>query len=143
MERKKILIVEDDLILLETLTGILSSNGYECRGCEEAEKVTALAEHFRPDLFIIDYMLPEWNGGELCGAIRGLEGFAQTPIIITSAYTSIVLSLADYGCDAVLEKPFSIDELLKLISSLLSAGSPDSGLIPKVKMIIKNIIPKH
>ena len=143
MERKKILIVEDDLILLETLTSILSSNGYECRGCEEAEKVTALAERFRPDLFIIDYMLPEWNGGELCGAIRGIEGFAQTPIIITSAYSSILLSLADYGCDAVLEKPFSIDELLKLVSSLLSAESPDIGLIRKVKMIIKNIIPKH
>ena len=143
MERKKILIVEDDLVLLEILTDILSSKGYDCMGCPEVGMVTSLAESFKPDLFIIDYMLPEWNGGELSGAIRGLEGFAQTPIIITSAYTSILLSVADYGCDAVLEKPFSIDELLKLVSSLLKAGSPDTGLAARVKMIVKNIIPKR
>jgi len=142
MERKKILIVEDDLVLLETLTEILTYDGYQCRGCDSPGTVTAVAESFRPDLFIIDYMLPDWNGGELCGAIRGMDGFEQTPIIITSAYTKILLSLADYGCDAILEKPFNIDELLNLVGSLLRSGTTDSGLLPRIKMIVKNVIPR-
>jgi len=142
MERKKILIIEDDLVLLEILTEILTSSGYDCRGCDQSETVLSVAENFRPDLFIIDYMLPEWNGGEICCAIRGMDGFEQTPIVITSAYAKILLSLDDYGCDAILEKPFGIDELLGLVGSLLGSARSDSGLLPRIKKIVKNVIPK-
>ncbi|RDC56020.1 response regulator [Pedobacter chinensis] len=142
MEQKKILIVEDDLVLLETLQDILASNGYDCLGCHHTDHVLEQVEQFRPDLLILDYMLPDWNGGELCGAIRSLDGFEYTPVLIISAYAKILLSLAEYGCDAVLEKPFSVDELLKVVNSLISSKSTDSGLLPKIKTIVKRAIPR-
>lgn len=135
------MIVEDDLVLLETLQDILSTNGYQCLGCHHTDHVLKQVEQFKPDLLILDYMLPDWNGGELCGAIRSLDGFEYTPVIIISAYTKILLSLAEYGCDAVLEKPFSIDELLEVVNSLVSSKSTDSGLLPKIKMMVKRSIP--
>jgi len=140
METKKIFIVEDDLMLLETLQEILKLYGYQCQGCHDPEKAVKQIEHYRPDLVILDYMLPEWNGGELCSAIRAIDGFEYVPIIIISAYTKILFSLSDYGCDAILEKPFSIQEITRLISTLLSGKRSDSGLLPKIKTVIKNVL---
>ncbi|KQM77887.1 hypothetical protein ASE74_15925 [Pedobacter sp. Leaf216] len=140
MEAKKIFIVEDDLMLLETLQEIFELHGYQCQGSPDPEKAIGLIANYRPDLVILDYMLPEWNGGELCGAIRALDGFEYVPIIITSAYTQILFSLTDYGCDAILEKPFSIQQITQLVSDLLSEKRSDSGLLPKIKTAIKNAV---
>ncbi|MCZ4224817.1 response regulator [Pedobacter rhodius] len=142
MEKKKIFIVEDDLMLMETIQDILSYHGYECQGCYDPQDALKMIESFGPDLILLDYILPEWNGGELCALIRGLDGYDYVPIIITSAYANILLSVADYGCDAVLEKPFTMKELLDLIRSLLKEKRSDSGLMPKIKSVIKNIMPQ-
>jgi two-component system phosphate regulon response regulator PhoB len=141
MKKKKIFIVEDDLMLLETIQDILREHGYDCQGCYHPGDAVRMIEEYRPDLVLLDYMLPEWNGGELCSAIRAMDDFEYIPIIITSAYTKILLSLSEYGCDAVLEKPFGISELIGLIKSLLSSRRSDSGLLPKIKTVIRSTIP--
>ncbi|MET0574006.1 MAG: response regulator [Pedobacter agri] len=142
MTKKKIFIVEDDLMLLETIQDILREYGYDCQGCYHPGDALPLIEAYYPDLVILDYMLPEWNGGELCSAIRAIDRFEYIPIIITSAYAKILLSLSEYGCDAVLEKPFGIPELMGLIASLLSSRRTDSGLLPKIKSVIKSALPE-
>jgi two-component system response regulator VicR len=134
VDPKKILIVEDDLALLETLQGILEFHGYHCLGCHQADQIIREIERFRPELILLDYLLPEWNGGEICAAIRGLEGFEHTPIIIMSAYSKILLSLSDYGCNLILEKPFDISELLGSVKSLLESRPEDSGLFKKIRI---------
>jgi len=139
--KKRIFIVEDDLMLLETMQDILRDHGYDCRGCYHPTDAIRIIEEYRPDLILLDYMLPEWNGGELCSAIRAIDNFEYTPIIITSAYAKILLSLSEYGCDAVLEKPFGISELIGLIKSLLSSRRSESGLMPKIKTVIRSAIP--
>ena len=141
MKKKKIFIVEDDLMLLETLQNILREHGYDCQGCYHPQNAIQMIEAYRPDLVLLDYMLPEWNGGELCSAIRAIDDFEYIPIIITSAYAKILLSLSEYGCDAVLEKPFGISELTGLIKSLLYSRRSDSGLLPKIKTVIRSAIP--
>ncbi|SER49473.1 response regulator [Pedobacter rhizosphaerae] len=141
MEKKKIFIVEDDLMLLEAIQDILLEHGYNCQGCSYPENAIQMIEEYRPDLVILDYMLPDWNGGELCSAIRAIDDFEYMPIIITSAYAKILLSLSEYGCDAILEKPFAISELIQLIQVLLSTKRSDSGLLPKIKTLIKSAIP--
>lgn len=132
-EAKKIFIVEDDLVLLETLQEILEMHGYQCQGCHEPEKAVKLIENYRPDLIIMDYLLPDWNGGELCAAVRSVKGFENIPVIITSAYTKIVYSLSEYGCNAVLEKPFSIHEMISLVNKLLFKKNSRNSLFPKIK----------
>jgi len=136
-ETKKIFIVEDDLVLLETLQEIFRLHGYQCQGSPEPEKAVRLIKDYRPDLVVLDYLLPEWNGGELCTAIRAIDGFQDIPIIITSAYAKIVYSLAEYGCDAVLEKPFSIRQITNLVSELLFKKKSRNHLLPKIKTALK------
>jgi two-component system response regulator VicR len=137
MEQKKILIVDDDLVLLETLQEILMMHGYICHGCYETTHILDEVQRFDPDLVILDYMLPEWNGGELCGAIRGVDSFGEKPIIIISAYANILFSVAEYGCDAILEKPFTTDQLLDTIRNLLAEQPADTGLLRRLKVMIK------
>ncbi|TCD07585.1 response regulator [Pedobacter frigidisoli] len=137
MPQKKIMIIEDDLVLLETIQEILTLDAYECLGISDTEHVFSHMEQFKPDLFLIDYMLPDWNGGELSGAIRGMDLFEQTPIIIMSAYARVLFPMTEYGCNAVLEKPFHIDELSKLVKSYLRTPIIDSGLFPKIRTIMK------
>ncbi|MDQ1142774.1 two-component system response regulator VicR [Pedobacter agri] len=141
MEQKKIFIVEDDLVLLETIQDILLDQGFDCQGCFHPENAIRMIEKYRPDLVLLDYMLPEWNGGELCSAIRAIDGFEYTPIIITSAYAKILLSISDYGCDAVIEKPFRISDLIGVINSQLCTRRSDSGLLPKIKKVVKSALP--
>lgn len=142
MEKRKIFIVEDDLVLLETLQDILSQFGFDCKGCNDAAVASHMIEAYRPDLILLDYMLPDWNGGELCSAIRGIEGFEYVPIIITSAYAKILFSASEFGCDAVLEKPFEISKLISLINDMLTTRRSDSGLMPKIKRLIQTVSPK-
>lgn len=137
--KRKIFIVEDDLALLETLQELFKLHGYICDGSTDPKEAVHHIEQNRPDLVILDYMLLDWNGGELCNAIRAIDGFEYIPIIITSAYTKILLSLSDYGCDAILEKPFSIQQIMQLVENLLAEKRSDSGLLPKVKTVIKNV----
>lgn len=137
--KRKIFIVEDDLALLETLQELFKQQGYICDGSTDPTKAIHLIEQNPPDLIILDYMLPEWNGGELCNAIRAIDGFEYIPIIIISAYTKILFSLSDYGCDAIMEKPFSIQQIISLVKNLLREKRSDSGLLPKVKTVIKNV----
>ena len=133
-QAKKIFIVEDDLVLLETLQAIFELHGYQSQCCHEPEKAIGLIENYRPDLIMLDYLLPDWNGGELCAAIRAIEGFQNIPIIITSAYAKILYSLSEYGCDAVLEKPFSIHQMINLVSKLLSKKNSRNSLLPGIKL---------
>jgi len=133
-EAKKIFIVEDDLALLETLQEIFELHGYQCQSCHEPEKAIGLIENYHPDLIVLDYLLPDWNGGELCAAIRAIDGFQNIPIIITSAYAKILYSLSEYGCDAVLEKPFSIHQMINLVSKLLSKKNSRNSLLPGIKL---------
>ncbi|RYD76371.1 MAG: response regulator [Sphingobacteriales bacterium] len=137
MNRKRIIVVEDDLVLLETIQDVLNSNGYECLGLYETENIFARMEQFKPDLFLVDYMLPDWNGGELCGAIRGIDVFEHTPIIIMSAYAKIISPMKEYGCNAVLEKPFNVKDLLYIVKSMLDTPVINSGLLPKIKTLVK------
>lgn len=100
-----------------------------------------MIEAYRPDLILLDYMLPEWNGRELCSAIRAIDDFEYVPIIITSAYAKILFSVSEYGCDAVLKKPFRMSDLISLVKSLLNSKRIDSGLLPRIKTVVKRAIP--
>ena len=121
-------------MLLETLQEIFKLHGYQFQGCHKPEKAVRLIENYRPDLIMLDYLLPDWNGGELCAAIRAIEGFQNIPIIITSAYAKILYSLSEYGCDAVLEKPFSIHQMISLVSKLLLKKKSRKYLLPGIKL---------
>lgn len=120
---RKILVIEDDQALSELLEDIFSDSGYEVRICHKTDNILPIAEEFLPDLVLTDYLLPLINGGELCSQIKRNPKTAHIPVIIFSAYSKVLHSLGDYGCDAVISKPFDLDKLLKQVDYCINKSS--------------------
>jgi len=115
---QRLMIIEDDLALSEVLDNLFTDLGYHCGMEADAPEINTI-EAFRPDLVIIDYHLPKVNGGEICASLRNSKLLAKTPVIIISAYSSILLHLEGYAFDSFIEKPFSIQEILRPVERLL------------------------
>lgn len=67
MEKTKIFVVEDDLMLLETMQYVLGKHGYDYAGWAGPGDAIRMTETYHPDLTLLNYMLPEWNGDEFAG----------------------------------------------------------------------------
>lgn len=123
----KILIVEDDKEVKDALCSLLSYEGYDVRAVSSIKEYDTLDEV--PDLYLLDVLLPDGTGYDICGRIRKSE---KTPIIfITSCddEDSIVKGL-DIGGDDYITKPFRNKELLSRISAnLRRTGALDNGTV--------------
>ena len=119
MAREKILVVEDDPSILRGLQLNLGMEGYAVRSAMDGETGLALARSERPDLLLVDVMLPRKGGLELIRELRADD--PDTPILILSAKgqeTDKVAGLG-YGADDYVVKPFSLPELLARIAAAL------------------------
>jgi DNA-binding response OmpR family regulator len=113
-----ILLVEDDADTARTLSRALEDSGYRITTIDTGGEATALVEDLRPDLILLDLMLPDTDGLVLTTALKGLT---SAPIIICSARTDQVdrvLSLK-LGADDFIAKPFDLDELEARIEAVL------------------------
>ena len=114
----KIMIVEDDLIIAESVSGHLQKWGFETKCVEDFMKVMDLYHAFAPDLILMDINLPYFNGFHWCSEIRRV---ATTPIIFVSSISdnmNIVMAM-NMGGDEYIEKPFDINVLTAKIQALL------------------------
>jgi len=114
----RILIIEDDDAILTVLRRGLSSEGYEVETAETGQKGLALAAGNRPELVILDWMLPGMDGLEVC---RRLRTMGKVPILMLTAKDAVsdrVMGL-DAGADDYMVKPFILDELLARMRALL------------------------
>ncbi len=117
---KKILIVEDDLALLETLKTFLETENFKVFTSDDGEKGLQLALKEKIDLIVLDVNLPSLSGFEVCRKIRA-KGFT-TPVIMLSGEKRDELDKAsglDIGADDYLVKPFGTKELLARIRAVL------------------------
>lgn len=117
--KEKILIIEDDLYLREGLTELLEKEGYSPFSASDSEEGKGFIEKYSFDLIILDVMLPDGNGFDICTYIR-MNGI-NTPILFLSACDEefqIVRGL-DSGADDYVTKPFRLSELLSRIRALL------------------------
>lgn len=117
---KKILIIENDEGLLDLLTELFNYKGFEVRTYQGADDINDLLKGFLPDIFLIDYLLPGINGGELCAQLKKNPSTQHIPVIIFSAYSQVMLSLGSYGCNAFISKPFELEGLLSTIAECLA-----------------------
>lgn len=116
---KRILIIEDDISILSGLQDVLTFKSYEVITATDGEKGYALAAGKKPDLILLDIMLPKMDGFTLCRKLRD-EG-NLTPILMLTARgeePDKVQGL-DIGADDYVTKPFSLPELLARIRALL------------------------
>ena len=116
---KKILIIEDDLAILRGLKDNLVFESYEVLTAEDGERGYDALKETKPDLVILDLMLPKMSGYELCRKVRK-EGLT-TPILMLTARGEEKDRVAglDQGADDYVTKPFSVPELLARIRALI------------------------
>jgi DNA-binding response OmpR family regulator len=114
-----VLIVEDDTAILRGLKDSLAKKQYDVITASEGDEGYSLALAKKPDLMILDLMLPNMNGLEICQRLRE-EGFSAPILMLTAKgeESDRVLGL-DLGADDYMTKPFSIRELLARVRALL------------------------
>lgn len=120
-QRALILVVEDDAELLAMLAFNLERHGYRVAQAADGATGLQLTRQIKPDLVLLDLMLPQLDGRQLCRGIRADAAIAQTPVLILTALDreiDIVNGL-DAGADDYLTKPFSLRELLARVKALL------------------------
>jgi DNA-binding response OmpR family regulator len=125
----KILITDDEPNIVTSLEYLMERSGYEVRVARNGEEALALAASFRPDVALLDVMLPRISGFDVCQKMREHPDTRHTKIIMLTAKgreaeVSKGLSL---GADAYITKPFSNQELLATIARLLGDAHPPAG----------------
>lgn len=120
----RILIAEDEPSIVASLEFLLQKGDYEVRVARNGEEALELVERFRPDLMLLDVMMPLRSGFEVCRKVRENPALERTRIVMLSARgreAERAQGLA-MGADAYVTKPFSTRELLAKVSELLQAG---------------------
>lgn len=118
MTAHKILVVEDDPKTLKLLLRNLGTGGYVTSAATTGEQALTLAAAEQPDLVILDVMLPDMDGFEVC---RRLREFSNTPVLMLTARAREVDKLTGFraGADDYITKPFSVRELLARVGAVL------------------------
>ena len=119
---KKILIIEDNVLLLEVMTYILINYGYEVFALPNGSDVFNTIKINHPDLVILDVVMPGINGQEICQLIKLNSTTQNLPVIICSGEDSVADMLKQEGApDDVLQKPFDISSLIQKVEYQLAA----------------------
>jgi excisionase family DNA binding protein len=120
--KSKILVVDDDPEIVELFVDVLQRDGrFEVKTADTGYNAGILTQEFRPDLVILDYMLPDVNGNVVCQTIRSKPEFQHTKIIIVSGVVNQdeINELLKAGADDFVKKPFNIEKLIERIGQLL------------------------
>jgi two-component system alkaline phosphatase synthesis response regulator PhoP len=123
---KKILIIEDERDIRDLVAHYLTKDGYKVEAASDGAKGLGLAKTLKPDLIILDLMLPELDGLEVCKRLRADPKTAVMPIIMVTAKgeeTDKIVGL-ELGADDYLTKPFSPKELMARVKALLRRTEP-------------------
>jgi two-component system, OmpR family, alkaline phosphatase synthesis response regulator PhoP len=127
---KKVLIADDEPNIVTSLEYLMTRSGYEVQVARNGEEALALVESFRPDLVLLDVMMPQRSGYEVCQKMRERPEWRHIRIVMLSAKgreaeVSKGLSL---GADAYVTKPFSNRDLTAQIAALLGeSGAPEAA----------------
>jgi len=120
--RRKVLVVDDDPEIVELITDVLTRDGrFEVRTASSGYEAGIATQQFRPDVILLDYMLPDVNGNVVCQTIRRNHEFENIKIIIVSGVVKQdeIDQLLKSGAEGFVKKPFSVAELVDEIAVAL------------------------
>ena len=120
---KKILVVDDDRVIVETLTAGLEEDPHEYEVITAADGFEAGIQviHFKPDLLILDIMMPDIDGYEVCRKLKSSEETKHIRIVVLSGYLDeeSYKKMREHGADLCFSKPLPLDKLKEEIAGLL------------------------
>ena len=149
---QKVLVVEDDPDIIHLLQYHLEQEGYKVSVAQDGQKGLKLAQEEKPDLILLDLMLPKMSGLDVCRILKGEKGTSTIPIVMLTAKSEEVDRVVGFelGADDYVGKPFSPRELLLRVKAILKRvqGEPEEkeeiheGIltinIPRREVKIKN-----
>ncbi len=115
----RILIVDDDALIRDTLATALGDEGYAVRVAPDGRTALSSIGNWRPDLIVLDLMMPVMNGMEFRAAQRSAADTAHIPVIILSAAHEVQARATSLDPAAVFTKPFDLGALLDAIADVL------------------------
>jgi CheY-like chemotaxis protein len=123
----RILVVDDTPALIDVVRKCLEQEGYRVRTCLESRDAVQIARDDRPDLIMLDVVMPEVSGWEVLAALREDPAFQKTPVIVCTAYVAEALGRLEElkGPDqhlGLLPKPFELEELIEVVASVTTAA---------------------
>ena len=120
--KKRILIVDDEPNILVPLEFLMKENDYDVQTAQTGEKALDLITSWKPDLILLDIMLPGMDGYEVCQKIREEKKFSHIRIVFLSAMARSIDIAKGMGlaADDYITKPFATDFVMKKIKALLA-----------------------
>jgi len=122
--KKRVMVVDDDPDALALMENILTDDGFDLIKVSNATEVGLKAAQLSPDLILLDFLMPEINGFEVCKALRDNELTRSTPIMAVTCLTkeSDIERIFECGADEYLPKPFRVEQLLEKVHELIGKG---------------------
>ncbi|MDQ6764415.1 MAG: response regulator [Bacteroidota bacterium] len=116
----KILVVDDDIDILSVMEILLTMKGFEVEVTAKGENTFPKIETFNPDLIILDVLISGHDGRTICKQLKTNEATKNIPVIMFSAHPGAAATIADYGADDFISKPFDVNDLIQKVTSQLS-----------------------
>jgi CheY-like chemotaxis protein len=116
--RKRVLVVDDDASIRELLSTALEDDGYEVVPATNGQDALAVVERWRPDVIVLDLMMPIMDGWTFAKRLRELD---EIPIVVLSAVNDIARHAKSVGAAEVVGKPFDLDQLLPKVARAAEA----------------------
>lgn len=118
---KRICVLEDDDAIREVIEILLNEEAYEVTGFASVSDFVKGGKGRMPDLFLLDVMLPDGNGIDVCEMLKSAEQTRNIPVLMMSAHSSKVLVEQKCSSDGFVAKPFDINELLTKVDRAIMA----------------------
>jgi phosphate regulon transcriptional regulator PhoB len=134
MRQKKILVADDEKDIVELVAFNLEREGFAVCRAYDGQKAWEMVNMEKPDLVILDLMMPEMPGMEVCGRIRRQETTASLPIIMLTAKSDPIDKILglEIGADDYITKPFHVRELIARVRAVLRRSEPPpEGALPE------------
>jgi two-component system response regulator MprA len=119
----RVLVVDDDALIRDTLATALGDEGYTVRVAGDGRSALTSIGIWRPDVIVLDLMMPVMDGASFRAAQRSAADTAQIPVIVLSAAHEVQARAAALDPAAIFTKPFDLGALLDAIASVLANGS--------------------
>src|SRR5829696_6339865 len=116
MKEGRVLVIDDEPMVRETLGQVLTDEGYVVDLAVDGESALDSVHAARPDAILLDLMMPGMNGRQFLQALRDEPAYQAVPVLIMTAVHGLEVNPATLGASEVVEKPFDVDELLNKVA---------------------------
>jgi DNA-binding response OmpR family regulator len=118
----KILVVDDDIDILSVMEILLTMKGFEVEVIAKGENTFPKIETFKPDIILLDVLISGHDGRTICRELKSNNETRHIPVIMFSAHPGAAATVAEYGADDFIAKPFDVANLLQKVNYQLGVN---------------------